>query len=61
MPRPVDPDRLLVAEIIPGSSALLSGEVRHADLADAPENGQPPSPPADDGQIGQVALPAGAK
>jgi predicted N-acetyltransferase YhbS len=30
MPRPVDPDRLLAAELIPGALAALSGEVLHA-------------------------------
>lgn len=30
MPRPVDPDRILVAEIQPGAAALFSGEMRHA-------------------------------
>ena len=33
MPRPVDPDRLLVHEIVPGAVAGLSGEVPHAALA----------------------------
>ena len=60
MPRPVDPDRLLVAEITPGAGALLSGEVRHADLADAMENGRPPAPAADDRQTGLVARPTAA-
>lgn len=32
MPRPVDPDRMLVAELADGAAALLSGEVRHAGL-----------------------------
>jgi predicted N-acetyltransferase YhbS len=31
MPRPVDLDRLLAVEIIPGAVALLTGEVCHAD------------------------------
>lgn len=33
MPRPVDPKRLLVREIIQGTAAGLAGEVIHADLA----------------------------
>jgi predicted N-acetyltransferase YhbS len=33
MPRPVDLDRLLSHEIIPGAVARLSGEVCHASLA----------------------------
>ncbi len=33
MPRPVDPNRLLVREIVPGAAAGLTGEVMHADLA----------------------------
>jgi predicted N-acetyltransferase YhbS len=33
MPRPVDLDRLLSHEIVPGAVARLSGEVCHADLA----------------------------
>lgn len=33
MPRPVDLNRLLAHEIVPGAVALLSGEVCHADLA----------------------------
>lgn len=33
MPRPVDPRRLLVHEIEPGSVASLRGEMKHADLA----------------------------
>ena len=33
MPRPVDLDRLLAHEIVPGAAARLSGEVCHADLA----------------------------
>jgi len=37
MPRPVDLDRLLSHEIVPGAVAGLSGEVRHADQADAVE------------------------
>lgn len=36
MPRPVDLDRLLAVEIAPGAVALLTGEVRHADLARTP-------------------------
>ncbi len=31
MPRPVDYDRLLVHEIVPGAMETLSGEVDHAD------------------------------
>jgi predicted N-acetyltransferase YhbS len=30
MPRPVDPERMLVAELKEGTAALLLGEVRHA-------------------------------
>ena len=33
MPRPVDLDRLLSHEIVPGAVARLSGEVCHADVA----------------------------
>ncbi|MER9233253.1 N-acetyltransferase [Mesorhizobium sp. M0622] len=33
MPRPVDPDRLLAHEIVPGAVAKLVGEVCHADQA----------------------------
>lgn len=33
MPRPVDPDRLLSHEIVPGAMARLVGEVCHADQA----------------------------
>ncbi|MER8709189.1 N-acetyltransferase [Mesorhizobium sp. M1088] len=33
MPRPVDPDRLLAHEIVPGALARLAGEVCHADQA----------------------------
>lgn len=33
MPRPVDPDRLMVAELTAGAAAALSGEVAHADGA----------------------------
>lgn len=33
MPRPVDPDRLLAHEIMPGAVARLAGEVCHADQA----------------------------
>ena len=33
MPRPVDLDRILAVEIQPGSVALLTGEVCHADLS----------------------------
>jgi len=35
MPRPVDPDRLLIHEIVPGAAAGLTGEVAHAALAPA--------------------------
>ena len=37
MPRPVDLDRLLAHEIVPGAVALLAGEVFHADLAKTPQ------------------------
>ncbi len=60
MPRPVDPDRLLVAEIAPGACALLSGEVCHADLATAPERARPETRHAGSGTSGEVAQPAGA-
>jgi predicted N-acetyltransferase YhbS len=30
MPRPVDPNRLLAVEIVPGAVAALAGEMRHA-------------------------------
>lgn len=33
MPRPVDPERLLAAEIVPGALALMQGMVTHADAA----------------------------
>ncbi|CAI2933495.1 GNAT family N-acetyltransferase [Aminobacter niigataensis] len=36
MPRPVDLNRLLAHEVVPGAVALLSGEVCHADLAKTP-------------------------
>jgi predicted N-acetyltransferase YhbS len=36
MPRPVDLDRILAAEIEPGAVALLTGEVCHADHAKVP-------------------------
>jgi predicted N-acetyltransferase YhbS len=61
MPRPVDPDRLLVAEITPGAAAMLSGEVCHADLATAPADGMAAARHAEDAPTGQVALPAVAK
>jgi predicted N-acetyltransferase YhbS len=35
MPRPVDPDRLLIHEIVPGAATGLTGEVVHAALAPA--------------------------
>lgn len=38
MPRPVDPARLLVHEIVAGASACWSGEVNHAALHDQTEN-----------------------
>jgi predicted N-acetyltransferase YhbS len=57
MPRPADPDRLLVAEIVPGAGALLSGEVRHADLASAPSDAADGSPRADGRPAGQVVPP----
>ncbi|PWK71521.1 N-acetyltransferase [Aminobacter sp. AP02] len=37
MPRPVDLNRLLAHEIVPGAVALLSGEVCHAHLAKTPQ------------------------
>lgn len=33
MPRPVDLDRILVRELLPGAAAALRGEVTHADVA----------------------------
>ncbi|EXL04453.1 GNAT family N-acetyltransferase [Aquamicrobium defluvii] len=33
MPRPVDPDRLLIHEIVPGSASGLTGDVVHAAMA----------------------------
>jgi predicted N-acetyltransferase YhbS len=57
MPRPVDPDRLLVAEIAPGASALLSGEVRHADLAADPSDAAAGAV-ISDAQAGEVVPPA---
>lgn len=38
MPRPVDPNRLLAVEFVPGAIARLSGEVCHADLATVAEH-----------------------
>lgn len=37
MPRPVDLDRLLAHEIVPGAVARLTGEVCHADATHAPK------------------------
>jgi len=37
MPRPVDLNRLLAHEVVPGAVALLSGEVCHSDLAKTPQ------------------------
>lgn len=36
MPRPVDPNRLLAVELLPGAVALLVGEMTHADRAKIP-------------------------
>lgn len=36
MPRPVDPNRLLAVELVPGAVALLVGEMTHADRAKIP-------------------------
>lgn len=36
MPRPVDPRRLLAAELVPGALDAFAGEVVHADLAKEP-------------------------
>ena len=33
MPRPVDPERLLIAELKPGAASRLTGDVVHADQA----------------------------
>ena len=38
MPRPVDPNRLLAVEFVPGAVARLAGEVCHADLARVAED-----------------------
>lgn len=59
MPRPVDPDRLLVAEITPGASACLSGEIRHADLA--PPDPGPELAGAEGSPRGQVVPAAGVE
>lgn len=39
MPRPVDLDRILAAEVVPGAVARLVGEVSHADRARQPAAG----------------------
>ena len=54
MPRPVDPDRLLVAEIVAGAGALLSGEVRHEDCAAAAPDRGTAALEADGRPAGQV-------
>jgi predicted N-acetyltransferase YhbS len=36
LPRPVDPDRLLAAELVEGALAAMKGEVAHADRACVP-------------------------
>jgi len=36
MPRPVDPERLLAVELVPGAVAAMRGEVHHADMARQP-------------------------
>lgn len=43
MPRPVDLNRLLAHEIVPGAVALLGGEVCHADLAKTPQRTPEPA------------------
>ncbi|MBT1156646.1 N-acetyltransferase [Aminobacter anthyllidis] len=43
MPRPVDLNRLLAHEIVPGAVALLAGEVCHADLAKTPQRTPEPA------------------
>jgi len=43
MPRPVDLNRLLAHEIIPGAVAELSGEVCHANLAKTPQRTTEPA------------------
>lgn len=42
MPRPVDLDRLLAVELVPGAVAALSGEVCHADRVAAAEPSRTP-------------------
>lgn len=41
MPRPVDPNRLLAVEILPGAVASLTGNVSHAWLVDGAPQDQP--------------------
>ncbi|ODT07688.1 MAG: GNAT family N-acetyltransferase [Mesorhizobium sp. SCN 65-20] len=43
MPRPVDLNRLLAHEIVPGAVELLSGEVGHAALAKVPQRAAEPA------------------
>lgn len=43
MPRPVDLNRLLAHEIVPGAVAELSGEVCHANLAKTPQRTTEPA------------------
>jgi len=43
MPRPVDPNRLLIHEIVPGALEALSGDVVHVALARPSGAGQPSS------------------
>lgn len=43
MPRPVDLNRLLAHEIVPGAVAQLAGEVCHADLARTPQRNPEPA------------------
>ena len=53
MPRPVDPARLLIAEIKPGALSALSGELVHADRALLRQQGKLPSLAVPHGSKGQ--------
>ena len=53
MPRPVDPDRLLAAELIQGAVAALMGEVTHA--AQAPRRAAVPGRPQSEAVQGTEA------
>src|SRR5690606_4281695 len=54
MPRPVDPGRILVAEIVPDAAAGLSGEIRHAGPVEASQpTGLGDTPPAETTRLAQ--------